>query len=553
VLRPRNSGELCHNPDDAHDSVVIPVATQLLVIDRAHDLDFFGLDWAHTYQPLPTMGDGITPGYAAVQTGIPWNDQSIDQNNITSAAITMLGAQNVGFRACRVAHTGGTGIIVGTKEVDGGFYESNSCQISQGEFFDLGAHGVYVGDEFAHADVAWHKYDHSDAGHDPTNWVFVERCKIQNYGVVYRDSVGIYFGHTRDIKVADDEVSYGNYDGIVAGTGQVHHLDPAALPPHRNPGDPVCDVFPITVPQQTEGTKINRCDIHHVMLQHTDGGAIYMQGSHLKSEPYASHANPSPGDNGRQFSGEINGNWIHDIVLNPFLNHVADDSQSPPTPLGYSGQYTCHAFYFEAGSDGWHPQGNYIERVQGPYTFATYGFRDSGGACRSIPSAIQCDGGIRWQQPTWPQDWHYLSLNHDSTTATCDKVYIIPGQQWSSGGNPNYWLYAPGGGYGDYISGWQIGTGPHTPPNGYGYPNNTALSGLGGMHAITRFSGETGSVGNVLVTGPGQEVDGIDHIIRLAGPGDDLPGWFFPDAKKQIHRRYICSQSEPLGPETQVQ
>jgi hypothetical protein len=96
--------------------VVAAIAPRLLVLQGAKYLIFNNLDWGYTYQPMPTMADGVTPGYVNIQSGIQWNDANggVTQNNIALGAIEMRGAQWCRMTACRIAHTGGTGVIIGT-------------------------------------------------------------------------------------------------------------------------------------------------------------------------------------------------------------------------------------------------------------------------------------------------------------------------------------------------------------------------------------------------------------------------------------------------------
>jgi hypothetical protein len=432
---------------------------------------------------------------------------------------------------------------------------------------------VYVGDEDAPWDRAdlnvghsWEPYSASSEARDPTNYIAIQNCKIQNFSVIYRDSNGVYAGHTRNLTLTDTEISYGNYDGITIGTGQVHHLstylhDPPCstylindwIPSPQSTTAGTCDfdnqghplpynIYVQSVPPQTEGTKINRCNIHHVMMLHTDGGGIYMQGSHIYS---LDDPNPptsllpsyilalSAYTGGRCASGELQGDYIHDIVFDPFSH----------CPAIYN---VCHALYFENGSDGWHIHGNYVEHVQGMYTFAApggpaYGVDplDPRGLYYHVPTAVWglCQDTIHevhdvhWQQTTWPVPWPFADQNSSN---------YMPAQVWYTG-DPNYWLDVPGGAYGGYAYVEDVG------PGGYGYPH-TSVAGLGGMYAL---SPAYGGASNVPVTD--SNTTAIKGIKTYAGPEFNVPNWFFPSKVKQIHRKPICSPDEPLDPASQVQ
>lgn len=494
--------KVCTNPNTVGMSVTIPVARQLLVLDRAASLTFDGLSFAFTHQPFPVMADGVTPGYASIQSGQVWWD-GVDRpfwNNMVDSAIAMLGAQNSSMIRCRVAHAGGSGLIIGTYQSfdtpPSIFIESNNCSVIACDLFDIGAHGVYVGDERSNADdpplTNWAASNQSSGYSDPSNNILIAASKIENFAVNYRDCVGIYAGHTRNLVISNNEISYGNYDGISVGTTQEHNL-PATIP--------TCSGIEWKRRQQNgEGTAIYQNNIHHVMLKLTDGGGIYMQGSHIAGST-------------------IFGNYIHDIVLNPFVNRKFET--------------VCKGMYFESGSDGWFVVNNYTERCQGLYSFNTgYAYDHN---CQKVPSTRGCDGSggerSQWWAPTWPTPW--LLCPNDP--------YRVPAQYWPAWQNSNIWLdptttAGPYGLYSDCI-GYGTPTSPPTEP--------------GGMYTMTAVS--PGSASNVIVKSPGDATYGgrIFGITKEAGPEDNVPYFFFPSVVKRIHRWPICNES--VEPASQIQ
>src|SRR5262249_36559163 len=144
------------------------------------------------------------------------------------------------------------------------------------------------------------------------------------------------------------------------------------------------------------------------------------------------------------------------------------------------------------------------------------------GNCLAIASALHCSGQVAWQQPVWPQAWHYNGYDplHDGDPQLrCAKQYTGPGQTWDSSA-PNFWLEPADPSHGSY--GTFIGRG------GYGYPNDPSLAGLGGFHQETNWwyqqpAGQQiqNPRGNVIVQDPTQVVqyrDQIQAIMNAAGP-----------------------------------
>ncbi len=241
------------------------------------------------------------------------------------------------------------------------------------------------------------------------------------------------------------------------------------------------------------------------MLKLTDGGAIYMQGSHLAG----SGGVPS----------QLLGNYIHDIVLNPYFNITSTDT-------------VCRGFYFETGSDGWYVLGNYTERCQAPYIF--HSGQAFYASCSNVPHIWACDGfggsALRWWQPAWPTSWEMCF----------GSGIFAPGQYWVGEELSNIWLdpTVTSGAYDTYAN-----------CTGYGYPSPDPLSVYGGMWALTSPVQDF----NHVVHSQNDPVHGprIAGIIATAGPDAYVSNWFFPAVVKRVHRTPICS--EPVDPASQVQ
>ncbi|MFN0133593.1 MAG: right-handed parallel beta-helix repeat-containing protein [Phycisphaerales bacterium] len=414
--------KVCSGTSPNNLTVVAPVATQLVVLDGAQDLDFFEISFAHTFQPLPLQAGSDIEGYTTVQGGRQWHDADYiatnRYNNVVAAAIEMRGAQRCHLRRSPVAHTGGSGVVVTTKirtNVDPTeFIESNGCRVSSCEIFDIGAHGVFIGDELAVFDAVWAAQQTN--GTDPSCDNLVLGNRIEGYGVTFRDSVGVFLGHGRDTQITDNEISYGNWSGMSLGTFQRQRV---ATPPTSECG---------TVPawsQNTDGSQVFRNNIHHVMLRLIDGGGIYVQGSHV-----ASSVAPS----------RLSSNYIHDLVLNPYWNFNHDN---------------IVGFYFDGGSSGWYMVRNYTERVQTMFKFG-YSYRLVGSSCDDLPTIRACTYNPQTMQyyaatPVFGRSAYPVAWSDSCVTS--GTMYNFEGLLWSgASADVNKWYNPSTGSYRPYTA-----------------------------------------------------------------------------------------------------
>lgn len=461
--------KLCQSPSDSGASVVAPVTQQLLMLDRTSYLRFNGLDWAYTHQPMPTQANGITLGYTTTQQGLKWLDGEqpyrYEHNNVVLPAIDLRGAFDCRLTRCRVAHTGGSALVIGTETVQATdvCIESHNDTIDNCEVFDVGGHGVYIGDDFGMRPGTWGTTP-SDLWPDPSEANAVVNSKIDKFGVIYKDSVGVYLGHTRDSMVVNNEISSGNWAAMVVGDLlHAHQWKPPTNPP------PPCSPN-IVRPQTSEGTLIQRNNIHHNMLKLHDGG-LYMQGSHIPSVRSGLLAT-------------LEGNYIHDTVLNPYLNYVTDN---------------VVGLYFEAGCNGWVVRNNYVEHLQRPFFF-NHQSKYTATGCVAEPSIFKCsDNSNIFGQSSWPVNWDENCGGYH---------HYFDGQSWQSG-LPNYWLDAATGAYGGY--------------------------------AVCRGSNGMPENANIRVTSP---LPSNHPIIVNAGPGDR--NWFYPHVQERIHPTPVCGSADQI-------
>jgi hypothetical protein len=388
------------------------------------------------------------------------------------------------------------------------FIESHNCMVRTCEVFDTAGHGVYVGDEFNRRDESW-PLQPSNSQPDPHTGNTVINSKINNFGVIWKDSVGIYLGHGRDALISRNEISHGNWSGISVGTLQNRHwvsgttqpANPSCLPGNPN-ATGTCEPAGVVMPPSGEATRIMRNKVHRVMLKTNDGGGIYMQGSHIVSEASS-------------ISSILFGNYVHDIVINPYTQHQVQNS------IG---------FYFEKGSSDWTVRNNYLARVQRLFNFG-YHLRPvldqnwSIIACQHQPSIWDCqDGGKnKFLASPWPLDWEECCQNCPPNQ-TCDlaQKFLFRGQDWSVNW-PNYWwepTSASSGAYALYS-------------HGKGY-----AAGMGnGMQSITGTSAANILVNPSTISTYAAE---IDAIIGDAGPLAASQPWFFPNVVRRIHRLPLC-------------
>jgi hypothetical protein len=548
--------------------VVLPIAQQLLFLSQAKHLRFIGLDFAYTYQPLPLEADGATRGYIDIYAQWAWNDSApLLRSNQAAAVVTFRGAEDCVLQQCRVAHGAGSGVIIGTYTAnsdnvgDGGdeesddpttFVECRNCALNTCEVFDLGAHGVYVGDEYTARDHQW-SLSPTVNYPDPTDKITVQFCRIENCGVTYQDCVGIYAAHTHDLSLARNEVSFGNYTGIAIGSYLAHYFSPETNFSCMT-ADP-CVGGSVTAYQgpntdiiNTEGSHISHNEVHDVMLKHMDGGGIYIIGSNLPSQTYPN------------YGSELSYNYLHDIVLNPNLNAYPYSCDPVTHELTYAdarsmpAQRAVKGFYFEAGSDSWHVFLNYVENTQAQYSFgAGYNWVPEYGGCAYVPSGFRCD---TTNAGCPPPSYHPVSdddMHHPwrasswAGPATICAGFVVPGQIWPTAG-PNYWYNPPS---------VASACGPQTLSayglyeqcDGYGFPSIPSLAVRGGMYLYTAPL----SSANQLLTAhpvPGDFV--YDTIIRQSGirAYPYYPTWY--DQPKRIHRT-PRSAGDPIDPRSQVQ
>ena len=223
--------------------VLVPVAEQLIVLDRAHDVELRGLAFAHTAWRQPSTDDG----YAGMQAGLTLTgssgptDESGQFYTKPSAAVTVRGGRRVTVADCRFAQLGGAGAVLeaGTRH----------STVTGCTFTDISSGAVYAGDADPHP--APELADEGNA---------VSHNTISGTGVEFTDSVGVWGGYTKGLTVTHNTLENLPYSGISVGWGW---NQPQAQQPWLGDNSISCNrITNVLMPA----------------VRQYDGGAIYTQG-----------------------------------------------------------------------------------------------------------------------------------------------------------------------------------------------------------------------------------------------------------------------------------
>lgn len=388
---------LCAQPGTESVRVTVPVSHKLLIVDRAANLSFSGLDWAYSYMPFPTLADGVTPGYTSLQGGQQWVNGGgwSEWPNVLEGAVELRGAYACLFSDCRFGHMGGSGVVISTWRQNfgpiGTFIESHYNALERCEVFDVGGHGVLIGDELAAYDT-WDTMGYSNKT-EPSVYNSLVQSSVHDFGMTYKDGAGIYIAHTQGTQVTDCEIASGAWTGMSIGaTTRQSWVPPAPNPP--------CAPGAYRAPSN-DGLYIARNNIHNTGNRLNDGGGIYMYGSSNGVGPAGNYS-------------WLDANYVHDVRHNPYL------------PYG-----SLYGISWDTGSSGWQLSRNYVANCQNLFGMPT------GGATAQATPPSHINAG-QFGQYMYPVDWLTI-LDCDSPIA--HTPVVIPGIQWlGSWGEANRWL-----------------------------------------------------------------------------------------------------------------
>ena len=378
--------------------VILPVANQLLILEGASYITFKGLDFAYSNMPFPEMGEMRDPpsppegylGYATVQSGWQWIDevQPWHLYNALPGAVELRGAEFCKFQECRIGHVGGSGVTMGTRFVDASpdqYHESNYNQVEHCEIFDVGGHGVYIGDNRTQQPNGWQASPNANYP-DPHKGNTVTESYIHHYGVIYKDGAGVFFAHTDGTVIADCYIWLGNWTGIAVG-GLLRHKYSGVTPIPTAPESDCCGFTgtgSIYWPQTNQNAIVQRNHVKSACLRLNDGAGIYSMGANDNSL--------------------LDANYVEEINHSPYKNFI----------------HVVAGIYFDGGSEGWTVTNNYVRDAQYPFWFG------AGKGATTIPNTCA------WGAASWPVAW----------MPTCgpvtDNFLGWPGLTWSTSA-PNWW------------------------------------------------------------------------------------------------------------------
>jgi hypothetical protein len=378
---------LCPSHVTGPQDVVIPVLQRLLVLDRVAHVEFEGLDWAYSFFPFPKQADGITPGYAPNQAGAQWIDVVRLEHvpELLTAAVVLEGAEYCKFTACRFGHMGATAVSVGTKVSGSQYWQSNHITVSRCEMFDLGGHGILIGDNQTRIS----NFGAAQPGaRKPNEGNIISQSKVHRFGLVYKCAAGLNLYHARNAYIGNNEIAYGNWSGMHIG-----NLGRSAVEPGLYS---TCIIKPSGVANRIEFNKI-----HRACLGLIDCGGIYMAGTNrfLPASDYSTL----------------------------FANYILSMQPSPYSTLTQG----VNGIYWDRGANEWAVARNYVRNVYRLFHFNT---RGSGPGSGPNLANAETFGG-----PTYPISWQQDSCPQGGGP------YTWTGQFWPIGDPEmaNRWFFAP--------------------------------------------------------------------------------------------------------------
>jgi hypothetical protein len=229
------------DPRSSGSRFIVPIAEKLLVLEGASasnqvkHIQFENINFAYCRTVLPDAA--YRPALRTCrrsQCFVEIND------NFIPGAVELIWASNCVIQGCRIAHTGGTGLIV--------FGSDNT--IRGNEIFDVGACGIHVGPI-----GQYYNGSATVAANHRSQRVAIEHNYIHDYGMVYHDAPGINSTITDDLRLINNHVAHGGYAGIAAGMNNSS-----------------------TAVNRDKGMVITGNRIHDVMKIIADGGGIFVRG-----------------------------------------------------------------------------------------------------------------------------------------------------------------------------------------------------------------------------------------------------------------------------------
>ena len=189
-------------------TVIAPYSTALLTTDGTSGVTFQDIDFAFTNFPLPVpWGNGnqlCSPYISAPSTGWFGRGGGYSTYSTTTSeyplkgAVQIDGGVDVRVQTCRIAHTGGSGLM---------FRGGSDHDAFSNEVFDTGGTGLYLG----------RKTVYGLDGAQPENCSIRDNY-IHDFGQVYQDAIGLKIDLADTATIFYNEVAFGPYSALHIGT-----------------------------------------------------------------------------------------------------------------------------------------------------------------------------------------------------------------------------------------------------------------------------------------------------------------------------------------------
>ncbi len=367
-------------------NLIVPRTRTLLRLTGCSGIRFQGICFAFSHAPFPSSGGSAeapaqgVPGYDPGQSG---HDRVV-RDCVLPGAIEMSGVSGCELLRCRIAHTGGNGVMA----------QGSAVTIQECEIFDTGGTAVYLG-----------PFGSTWKHRSPSPGAMLRDCWIHDFGRVYQDCAAVWAAWTPRLTIRNNRIARGGYSGISVGWSWNHAAQSA-------PGE--CPTYNVSAIM--EGTVIVQNDVSEVMREQVDGGGIYMLGSQGGPE-----------------SAQLRGNWVHDINRNITWRYGTctglyfDEGSDGWTVADNVVERTNRLIEFNTFSRDGLPNGcsGCISPcpAPNPYGHATW------------HSEFRSDNGRLWPGQTWPEDrWNYF-----------DRDPTKPPGGWGTVGLPRAWNMAAKG------------------------------------------------------------------------------------------------------------
>lgn len=281
----------------AEKEVVAPMLETIVKVSGTLDepvenIVFSNMGFMYSTWMKPTK-EGFVDGQAmqyVTRTVFSKNDVGIGR---PSAGIVVMGANGIVFDNNKISDMGATGIDL--------YWGASDCTISNNIITNISGNGVSVGKFASDDQVDYHvAYNPEDEREVCTNDMIINN-EITYIGTDYECAVGIAAGYPKKILIANNTIAFAPYSGISLGFGWTRNSN--AMSENR----------------------ILRNEIYNVSNVLCDAGGIYTLSEQSGSEMW--------------------GNYIHDIVLQPWADYG-----------------TC-GIYLDEGTGGYYITNNVIEKA----------------------------------------------------------------------------------------------------------------------------------------------------------------------------------------------